>query len=53
MMEKRKVTIELEVLTARMTEREIERDLDRLLVPLRDIESGQTTVKDVEIKEIM
>lgn len=52
-MEKRKIIVELEVLTARMTDREIERDLDRLLVPLRDIESGQTTVKDVEIKEIV
>lgn len=51
-MEKRIVTIELEVLTARMTDREIERDLDRLVLSLRDIESGQTTVKDVEIKEI-
>ena len=35
-----------------MTDREIERDLDRLVLSLRDIESGQTTVKDVEIKEI-
>ena len=51
-MEKRIVTIELAVLTARGTDREIERDLDRLVIPLRDLESGQTTVKDVEIKEI-
>lgn len=52
-MERKKVVIELEVLTSRMTSREIERDLDRVLVPLRDIESGQTTVKDVEVKEIV
>ena len=51
-MEKRIVTIELEVLTARMTDREIERDIDRLVLPLRDLESGQTTVKDLEVKEI-
>lgn len=52
-MEKRKVIIELEVLTARMTDREIERDIDRLVLPLRDLESGQTTVKDVEVKEVV
>ena len=52
-MEKRKIIVELEVLTARMTDREIERDLDRLMNPLRDLESGQTTVKDVEVKEIV
>ena len=52
-MEKRKIIVELEVLTSRITDREIERDLDRLLVPLRDIESGQTSVQDVEIKEIV
>ena len=52
-MERKKVVIELEVFTSRMTSREIERDLDKLLVPLRDIESGQTTVKDVEVKEIV
>lgn len=51
-MEKRKIIVEIEVLTARMTDREIERDLDRLVLPLRDLESGQTTVKDIEVKEI-
>lgn len=48
-MEKKKVTIELEVLTGRMTSRDIERDLDRVLIPLRSIGSGETTINDVEI----
>lgn len=48
----KRVTIEMEVLTARMTDREIERDIGRLIIPLRNLESGQTTVKDVEVKEI-
>lgn len=48
-MEKKKVVVELEVLTARMTSREIERDLDKLLVPLNNIETGQTTIVGTDI----
>lgn len=51
-MEKKRVTIELEVLTSRMQTREIERDLDRLLLPLIDIESGDTRIDKIEITEI-
>ncbi len=42
----------MRVLTSRMTEREIERDIDRILMNLRDIESGETTIKEVNVKEI-
>lgn len=51
-MEMKRVTIELEVLTSRMQPREIERDLDRLLLPLIDIESGDTRIDKIEITEI-
>ena len=48
-MERKKVTIELEVLTSRIASRDIERDLDRLLLPLKSVESGETKVDDVDI----
>ena len=51
-MEKKKVTIELEVLTSQWQDREIERDLDRLVLPLKNVESGQTRVTNIEIKAI-
>lgn len=51
-MERKKVVIELEVLTSRMTSREIERDLDRVLIPIRNIESGHTTITDTNIKSV-
>lgn len=48
-MERKKVTIELTVLTSRIASRDIERDLDRLLLPLKSVESGETKVDDVDI----
>jgi len=51
-MEKRIVTIELEVLTSRMTDREITRDVERLAMNLKGIESGQTTIEEIDVKEI-
>ena len=51
-MERRKVIVELSVLTMRHTDRDIERDIDRVVLPLRNIESGQTTVEDVEVKDV-
>lgn len=51
-MEKRKIIVELEVLTARMTDREITRDVERLAMNLKGIESGQTTIEEIEVKEI-
>lgn len=52
-MESRRIILELRVLTSRMTEREIERDIDRLVMNLRDVESGETTVKEATIKEVV
>ena len=51
-MEKKKVIIELEVLTARPTDRETERDIDRLVIPLLNLGIGETTVTGVDVKEI-
>ena len=51
-MERKKVVIELDVLTSRFSSRDVERDLDRILIPLRTIESGQTKIEEVTIKEI-
>lgn len=48
-MERKKVIIELEVLTSRFVSRDIERDLDRVLLPLKEIESGETKIDKVEI----
>ena len=48
-MERKKVIIELEVLTSRFVSRDIERDLDRVLLPLKDIESGETKIDNVEV----
>lgn len=48
-MEKKKVVVELEVLTGRMTSRDIEHDLDRVLLPLKSIESGDTTINDINM----
>lgn len=51
-MERKKVIIELSVLTRRMTDRDVERDVGRLMLPLRNVESGQTVVDDVDVKEV-
>lgn len=48
-MERKKVIVELEVLTSRFVSRDIERDLDRVLLPLKEIESGETKIDKVEI----
>ena len=51
-MEKRKVTVELTVYTERMTDREIEQDIDRLVLPLRHLEYGHTSIEEVKVKEV-
>ena len=42
----------MRVSTSRMTEREIERDVDRLVLNLQGLESGATTIKEVRFKEV-
>lgn len=51
-MEKKIVTVKLTVLTQRSTARDIEQDMDHLVLPLRKLESGQTAVCDVEITKV-
>ena len=51
-MERKKVIIELSVLTQRMTDREIEQDVDRLVLPLRHLEYSHTVIDDVKVKEV-
>lgn len=51
-MERKRVIVELTVLTQRMTEREIERDVDHLVLPLKNVEYGQTVIDDVKVKEV-
>ena len=51
-MEKKKVLVELTVLTGHWRDRDIERDIDRLMIPLRNVESGQTVIDEVEIKSV-
>lgn len=48
-MERRRVTVELSVLTQRMSSREVERDVDSLVRSLKGQESGQTEVTDYDI----
>lgn len=48
-MERKKVVVELEVLTSRFASRDIEKDLDRVLLPLKTIESGETKIDNVDI----
>lgn len=52
-MERKKVIVELSVLTQRMTGREVERDVDHLILPLRNVESGKTVIDEVTIKEVI
>lgn len=49
-MERKKVIIEMSVLTSRFLDREVERDLDDILLPLVNKESGETTIEEIEIK---
>lgn len=51
-MEKKVVRIEMTVYTDNFRDRDTERDLDRVLVPLRNIESGQTRIEEVRINDI-
>ena len=51
-MEKKKVLVELTVMTSHWRDRDIERDVDRLVLPLRNVESGQTVIDEVVIKEV-
>lgn len=46
------MVIELSVLTSRFMEREVERDLDDMLLSLRGKESGDTFIDEIEIKSI-
>ena len=48
-MERKKVIIELSVLTQRAMAREIERDVEHLVLPLKNVEYGQTVIDEVEI----
>lgn len=52
-MERRTVRVELTVLTTRQREREIDIDLCRLGHNLEGMESGETTIESMEIKEIV
>lgn len=51
-MEKRIVTVKLTVLTQRFIERDIERDIDHLVLPLKGLECGQTAIEHVEITKV-
>ena len=51
-MERKKVLIELDVRTEHWRDRDIERDVIRLVMPLKNVESGNTVVDEVEIKEV-
>ena len=44
--------VELTVLTEHWRERDIEHDIDGLMMPLRKKESGKTTVDDYEVRRI-
>lgn len=51
-MERRKVIVELSVLTDHWRDRDIERDIDGLVLPLRKRENGRTMIDEVEIKSV-
>ena len=51
-MEKKKVTVELTVLTSRANNREVEHDLWKLCPAFRGLESGATQIDDIDIKSI-
>jgi len=51
-MERKKVIVELSVLTSRMNNREVEYDLCMLCPAFRDMECGETRIDDVDIKSI-
>ena len=51
-MERKKVIIELSVLTQRAMAREIEMDVDHLVLPLKNVEYGQTVIDEVNVKEV-
>lgn len=51
-MEKKKVIVELSVLTSRPNNREVEYDLWKLCPAFRGLESGETQIEDVDIKSI-
>lgn len=46
-MERKKLIVEVSVLTQRMSSRDVERDVEGLLRPLRGLENGQTTVEEI------
>lgn len=52
-MERRTVNVSLTVLTTRQRDREIDIDLCRLGHNLVGMESGETTIEEVNIKEII
>ena len=52
-MEKKTVKVELTVLTSRPNTREVEHDLWKLCPAFRGLESGETKIEDVDIKEIV
>ena len=51
-MERKKVTIELTISTGFANARQIENDLDKILMPVRNKEAGSVMVVDYEIKKI-
>ena len=51
-MERKKVIVELDVRTEHWRDRDIEMDVIRLVMPLKNVESGKTVVDEVEIKEV-
>ena len=52
-MERKKVIVELSVLTPRMTAREVEQDIDHLVLPLRNVGYRDTVIDEVTIKEVI
>lgn len=51
-MEKKKVTVELTVLTQRSTADEILHDIEHLAMPLQKLEYGQTAVCNVNVAKV-
>lgn len=51
-MERKKVTIELTISTGFANARQIENDLDKILMPVRNKEAGSVMVVDYDIKKI-
>lgn len=48
-MERKKLIVEVSVLTQRMSSRETERDVEGMLLQLKGRENGQTTIEEIVV----